>query len=367
MGIKKRILYCVLKFLSIFLSFVKQRNNRITFISLTEDHLEGDFLLIANELRKNHKDIEIKTVLTKFKPNIIGNFLYFFNCIEQLFVISSSKVVFINDNNYVISNFKCQNVKVIQIWHACGALKKFGNEIKREYPIKNYDYIISTSDVWKPVYAKSFGVLENQVLSLGMARTDALCRPKEIEKSKLAFFEHYPHLKNKYIILYAPTFRGNIIKGFSYVDLQVDQILKQLPDECVILYKMHPLLGDVVLGHSPRCMDMNDENLYTLMAVSDCLVSDYSSIVLDYSLLGKKMVLYVPDYNEYNDEIGVNLNLSEIPGEICYSEVELIEELKQRETEFSDEMLSFKHKFFKYTDGNSAFRISEFAYSIVLK
>ena len=51
---------------------------------------------------------------------------------------------------------------MLQVWHACGAVKKFGNEIDRQYEIKNYDYVLSTSDEWKPVYAKAFGVDEHQ-------------------------------------------------------------------------------------------------------------------------------------------------------------------------------------------------------------
>lgn len=364
---KKRILSFVLKFLSFFLVFVKHKTNRITFISLTEDHLASDFFLIAEQLKKNHKDIEIKTVLMKFKPNFIGNLMYFFNCVKQLFVIASSRIVFINDNNYVISNFKCEGVIVIQIWHACGALKKFGNEIKREYPIRNYDYVISTSEAWKPVYAKSFGVTENQVIPLGMARTDTLCRKEDMESYRSEFFNRYPYLKGKYIVLYAPTFRGNIIKGFSYIDLNIDYVLKHLPSDYVILYKMHPLLGNVVLGHNSSCINVNDEQLYILMAVSDCLISDYSSVILDYSLLGKKMILYVPDYNDYKDEIGVNLELNELPGQICYSENELIKELKKKEIINLEDIKRFNNRFFKYSDGNSAFRICEFAYDIMSK
>ena len=46
------------------------------------------------------------------------------NCIQQLFIINTSKVVIIRDNNYVVSTFKREGVNVIQVWHACGAIKK---------------------------------------------------------------------------------------------------------------------------------------------------------------------------------------------------------------------------------------------------
>ena len=83
------------------------------------------------------------SVLTHFEKNILWmNFLYFLNTIKQIFVINTSALGIINDNNYVISNFKRKGVTVLQVWHAAGAIKKFGKVIKREYPIANYDYVI---------------------------------------------------------------------------------------------------------------------------------------------------------------------------------------------------------------------------------
>ena len=147
MGIKKIIINIILKIANIFVLRCSIKQGQIAFISLESNQLESDLELIYQELKKENK-YSLKMVLINYnKKSLINNFLYMLNCIKQIYVINTSKVVLITDNNYVISNFKRPGVKVIQVWHATGAIKKFGNAIKREYPIKNYDYVIVNDNV----------------------------------------------------------------------------------------------------------------------------------------------------------------------------------------------------------------------------
>lgn len=359
MRLKKKILHLVLSFLSIFLCFFPKKHHRVTFVSLTTTRMQSDFRRIADELKKDEQ-VEIYTILTKYKKNISGNILYFFNCIKQLFIINTSKVVIINDNNYVVSEFKKAFPTVIQIWHASGAVKKFGNEIKREYQIHNYDYVISTADAWQQIYARSFGVGADRVLPLGMARTDDLCRTEKVKELKRRFLKKYPFCKDHYLVLYAPTFRGNIVEGMTCIPIDLDSIIKQLPENYILLYKMHPLLGDINMGSDQRVVNVNHDNLYDLLAASDCLVTDYSSIIFDYSLLMKKQVYYIPDIREYKDDIGVNLNFKEMPGAICVTEGELIDELRQIDHFDKQKIEEFKMRYFAHQDGMSTLRIVRF-------
>ena len=91
----------------------------------------------------------------------------------------------------------------------------------------------------------------------------------------------------KKLCLYAPTFRGNIIDGFKIKSFDFEKVESMLSDEYLFLYKFHPLLGDVKVTSS-KAINVNEEDLYTLFTVSDCLISDYSSILFDYSLLNKR-------------------------------------------------------------------------------
>lgn len=89
--------------------------------------------------------------------------------------------------------------------------KKFGNQIKRQYPVRNYDYVLCNAEYWKEPYSKAFGVDKDQVLVTGMPRVDTLLNADRTDE----FFLKYPQLKGKKLCLYAPTFRGNIIDGFK--------------------------------------------------------------------------------------------------------------------------------------------------------
>lgn len=224
MGSMKIIVNIILRVVNVFVGFFSIKNNQVAFVSLEANKLESDLKLIYDKLSQDHSFV-LKTVLINYnKKNLINNFLYLLNCIKQIYVINTSKIVLITDNNYVISNFKREGVKVIQIWHATGAIKKFGNAIKREYPIKNYDYVIANSVYWKVPYQEAFNVNKENVVVTGMPRVDHLVDQNYIEKTKLKLLNKYPLLKNKRVILYAPTFRGNIYQGMKSVDFDAKKL-----------------------------------------------------------------------------------------------------------------------------------------------
>lgn len=363
MGIKKVIINIILRFASLFVNRCLIKQDQIAFVSLESNYLESDLKLIYERLNQENK-YNLKTVLINYnKKSMINNFLYMLNCIKQIYIINTSKVVIITDNNYVISNFKRPGVKVIQVWHATGAIKKFGNAIKREYPIKNYDYIIANSDYWKAPYQEAFGVLENQVIVTGMPRVDHLVNQEYLEVTKARLLEKYPVLKNKKVLLYAPTFRGNLYQGFSAVKFDGQAILEALGDDYVLVYKFHPLLLNTTLADNERIINMNHEDTHDLFTVSDAMISDFSSIVFDYALLNKTQYFFVPDLDDYLKNLGCFVDYKEImPGAICGSEMELVEAIKENHQYDLD---SFKNTFFKYQDGNNTQRIVEFINEII--
>lgn len=139
MGIQKMILNIILTIESLIISMFKIKKNKVTFISLESEQLTSDFEFIYNQL--DLKEFDVHLCLIKYHKDLWGQFLYFINCMKQLYLINTSKIVLLHDNNYVVSHFKRKGVIVLQVWHACGAIKKFGNAIEREYPIANYDYV----------------------------------------------------------------------------------------------------------------------------------------------------------------------------------------------------------------------------------
>ena len=349
MGLSKQILNFALAFIDCCTFWIRPKKNRITFVSLTQDHLTSDFKLLYDALIQEEK-YEIHTNLIVFKQTLLGKLHYFLNCLKQLIEYKKSSLVILNDNNYVISHRKPKTCKVLQVWHACGAIKKFGNEIKREYPIRNYDAVICNAEAWKEVYHRSFHIDSDKVYVTGMPRCDLLLKTK-----KENLFKKYPQLKNKKVALYAPTFRGNIIHGFQVVSFDIKKVQEELGEDWLILYKFHPLLGDINIKDT-LALNVNSEDLYELMQVSDCIISDYSSVILDYSLLQKPIFGYIPDYQSYMDTIGMNLSLEEYPGPICRNDEELIQALKEIDSYDFEKEAQFQKKYMKYTDGKNTER-----------
>lgn len=356
MSISKIILNVALHIVNALTFFVKPQKNRITFISLTSDTLKGDFEQIDTMLKKEGK-YDIHYNLIVFKHTLLSEIGYFFNCLKQLVECKKSALVIINDNNYVISNFKMDHLKVLQVWHACGAIKKFGNEIQRQYPIKGYDKILCSAPAWKSIYAKSFGAKEEDIEVTGLPRIDLLLNKDLMEEKAADFYARHPECKNKRLILYAPTFRGNIIDGLELESFDFTQAKDLLKKEDIILYRFHPLLKFDPKDYEEG-MDVSKEDLNMLMYISDVLVSDYSSVLLDYSLLKKPMAAYVPDLKEYENTIGLNIDFeNEFPGPLTSSTEELCSVLNENLNPYLDLVEDFQKKYIIYNDGHNTERI----------
>ena len=362
MGIQKLILNIILTIEAFFLKFLRIKENRVTLISLESNTPTFDFKLIYNQLDKTKYDVCL--CLIQYEKNLKGQFLYFLNCLKQLYYIYTSHLVILNDNNYAVSHFKRKGVIVLQIWHACGAIKKFGNAIEREYPVSNYDYVISTSSYWKKPYSEAFGVKEDNVIPTGMPRNDELFSKEKREEYSKELFEKYPYLKNKKIILYAPTFRGNIYKGFRTISFDALQLINQLSEDFVILYKYHPLLGNYQLPQHERIINMNKEDTHQLFCISDYLISDYSSIIFDFMILEKPIIFFVPDLKEYMKDIGTFVDIEKLGCPICYSEEEILHKIQNQSFDIN-QIKQLKKRFFDIPDENSTKRVVELIENLI--
>lgn len=350
----KKILFCILSILNRIVLLLPINPNRITFVSLESNQLESDLKQIYNQLDKSY---DIKMVLISYKKNSLwNNFLYMLNTFLQIYYINTSKIVLISDNNYVISNFKRRGVTVIQVWHATGAVKKFGNCLEREYVIKNYDYVLACSPYWSIPYSEAFGVDSQDVKIIGLPRIDYLFQDDFKKESISSLEEKYPQIIGKKIILYTPTFRGNIYKGFEKCDFDFESVMKKLGDDYILVYKHHPLIKNNQCYSNNQIIDGSQEDLYQLFMITDIFISDYSSVIFDYSLLQKKMIFYVPDLEEYQQSVGHFVDYQEMPGAICKEEKELIEAIKSTTTHDTD---SFSSKYFTYHDNQNTTRINE--------
>ena len=353
------ILYIFLGLTYLIVYPMKIKKDKITFISYKSIKLERDFKLISNEL-KRRKDYQLVYILFKYENTLIGNLKYLFNCITQVYHVNTSQVVILDYNNYVVSNFKKKSVKVLQVWHASGAIKRFGNDVSRRYKIRNYDYVLATSDEWKKPYSSAFNISKENVLSLGIPKNDYLFSEKVVMKNKKVMLAKYPMIQGKKVILYAPTFRGDHLNHTKYEKIDLDYIQDQLGDDYVLIYKLHPLLKDVILTDHPLIINGNQESITKLFSIADYLITDYSSILFDFTILNKPIISFVPDIEQYKKEVGMYINYEKtIPAPICKTEQDIVEAIKKNEFDF-ERIQTFCHNYFKYRDGKATQRVVDF-------
>lgn len=362
MGLSKKILNIALSIVNVLTFWIKPQKGRITFISLTSDHLEGDFLAIDTQLKKR-SGFDIHYNLIVYDNSLKSKAAYFFNCLKQLVEMKKSSLVILNDNNYVVSNFKPKGLKVLQIWHASGAIKKFGNQIKRRYPISGYDAVISSGPYWKKPFAEAFGVKEEQVFPTGLARDDDLLDQKKQEKEIVKFLKKFPELKDKKTIFYAPTFRGNIIDGLKLDLFDFDALMEKLPEEYALVYKLHPLLKNNTVP-SKKAVNASDENLNMLLSLADLLITDYSSIAFDYALLNKPVVFYMDDLESYKKSIGLNIDPKDLYGPVIEKEEELAEAILEEMKDIKDHT-AFCESYICHHDEKNTERIADLIQNIV--
>ncbi|USJ19660.1 CDP-glycerol glycerophosphotransferase family protein [Lactococcus formosensis] len=359
MKLKSIVLTIILALFYPFTFLFRVHQNRITFISLEHDNLSKDFKILHDELNVK-QEYEIKTLLFKFQPTFLGQLQYGLACIQQLFVLQSSKLVIIDYNNFVISKFPHRKeVKVLEIWHATAALKNFGNCVQRDYEIKNYDYAIANSDFYKGVYAQAFNLPEENVLVTGIPNNDKIFNDHFVQDTKARLLEKYPVLANKKVITYAPTFRGRISTYFKEAKIDLARVHQALGEDYVIIYKAHPLISGSAYENNPHVLFIEEEPISSIFCITDVLITDYSAIAVDWMVFDKPIIAYVPDFKSYSKKPGLTIDyLQEFPGAVTFNEGELIQALQATDsTSYQKERALFFKKTYNYCDGKATERV----------
>lgn len=288
--------------------------------------------------------------------------------LDLLKKVCKSKTIIIDSGFSLLADLDLdENQKVINIWHACGAFKKiaydsphysFGtlNIMDKEFS-RYSNFIVSSEDI-VPIYAKAHGMKEEDVLPLGVPRTDLLFDEKFKEEQLTKLYSDYPNLKNKEILLYTPTFRDDYVFK-SYIDW--DTLSENLDDNEVFVIKRHPLMiEDFLKGKNyDNIMYIEDESLFSLMFASKMMVTDYSSTIFEYSLLNKPVIHYCPDFDQYLDLRGFYLDFNtDLYGEIIKNPAEFVNVITNKKYKLNNEKLEeFKVKFMSSCDGKASSRI----------
>lgn len=306
---------------------------QIVFISRQSDSASLDFRLLLEELEKEHKDIRVVELYRMIPGSLFGKIRYAFHIIgPQMHALATSKVAVLDGYSIAVSVLRHKkSLKVIQMWHAMGSLKRFGyaavgkgegssKKIADAFCMhRNYDYIFASGRACIPALSEAFGNPEEKFVVMSLPRTDLLTDDRYMSRTREKILSAYPELAEKKTILYAPTFRKS-----SEMKSAVEEFLRAVDHEKFhVIMKLHPLMKEKI--EPGRALSCDEFTSLELLAVSDCVVTDYSAFVYEAAVAGKPVFAYAFDLDHYKETRGFFTDYErEMPGPVCRNCKELI-------------------------------------------
>lgn len=273
----------------------------------------------------------------------------------------------------------------VQTWHGA-PIKRLGADIQVEksYPTKKraalidwykleaskWTYLVSQSDYLTEKLTSAFAINElmhrPRVITEGSPRNVPLSVADAATTARIRQRLGLP--ADKKVALYAPTFRDNQHTsklGHVYsLGLNFDALQKAIGSEWVILFRVHYLVNNAIdldrfAGFVWNVSDYEDIN--DLYIASDALISDYSSSIVDYTVMRKPILIYAYDLEEYENTLrGFYIPTSEFPGPILHRQVELesaLLSLDETEARWREHRERFAARMTPNDDANTAKRV----------
>ena len=347
------------------------KKNQIAFISHRRSELSGNFAFIHKILEQD-KDLHMVYFFSK-NVSMANPFKILMFC----YLCASSKIILLDEFTPQIHYLDLRKqTRLFQLWHATGAFKTFGfsrigkpkgsPQDTRNH--RSYDYVTVSSSYCIKCHSEGFGVDDKVIVPTGIPRTDVFFDNEYAEKTRTAFFEKYPELKDKKLILFAPTFRGMLKEDahYPFERFEVDRILSQLDDDYVLIIKHHPFIEakhPVPDEYKNRVYDFShNTEINDLLFVVDLIISDYSSLVFEAALLNIPMLFYVFDYVKYVRERDFYFDLDIFaPGKLVTKQKGIIDAIKHQD--FATEKIKpFAEMFFDRRDGKSTQAVVDLIY-----
>lgn len=347
----------------------KMQKDSVLFLDIRFTELCDSFHLLKEAYEKR---TDKQVLVFCLGESRITRGAYFKRCFALLKAMAVSELIFVDAGNSVISAVKLRKGShLIQLWHACGAFKRFGYEAGlTESYYGNTDLVTVSGKEVVEVYGRSMRIPKNRILPLGTSRTDVFFDASFVSDARKRIEERYPQLKDKKAILYAPTFRGNGAAARMPELLDVEMLYERLSEEYFILFKNHPAVrekAEIPEKYRHFFVDVSDTfAIEDLICRADLCVTDYSSLIFEFSLFGRPMVFYAYDYEEYVTERGFYYVYEEfVPGPVCRNTEEVIAALENAGPQELSRVEAFKNRFMDGCDGRATERIMDAAKALL--
>ena len=356
------------------------QEDKVLFVEVREPAISNSFKLLYQRLKEERRyHIHVHYLRSGFS----GKLEYIRRCTAMLKDMADAKYVFLNEGCNVIGSIPMRSETILtQTWHACGAFKKFGfSTAELKYgetaeEMKKYPYYGNTTYVTLSSPQIAWAYEEAMLLSdrkeclkpVGVSRTDVFFQKDFIENARKHFHQVMPSAEGRKVILYAPTFRGHASKAVSPDCLDVRMLKEALGQEYVLVLKHHPFVKNppaVPADCTDFAMDVTKEiSIEELLCVSEICISDYSSIVFEYSLFERPMLFYAYDLEEYFDWRGFYYDYHELaPGPVVSTNEQIIDFVRHVDEKFDlKRVRRFREQFMESCDGHATERILELVF-----
>lgn len=241
-------------------------------------------------------------------------------------------------------------------------------EMTRSYDIdtRRYNYLVSPNSFTTDKYKSCFKVPDEKIKEYGYPRNDFLVNLTQEQIKSIKERLNLP--SDKKVILYAPTWRDDSFNTSGYtfeLNCDFDRWKHYLEKEYVVIFKPHYLISNNFNNDSYKNflfvadagVDIND-----LYAVSDILITDYSSVFFDFSILNRSMLFYMYDVENYRNNLrGFYLNVeTDLPGQVVTNEGDLLKIIVNDMHNFEDikeKRRAFIEKFHSSEKGDASKKV----------
>ena len=350
---------------------------KVLFFESSRPVLSNSFSVMFDRLQKNGYDLRCHYLLhtTASRREQRKRCRVFFRD------LATARVLFLDEGTDLLSHIPIRpETKVVQLWHGCGAFKKFGRSTAEKqfgasgdymdtHPFHSHYSLVTVSSpdvVWAYEEAMDYSHDSGVVQPTGISRTDVFFDEAFPARAKHAVQAAVPQSKGRKIILYAPTFRGEIMDARAPDKLDLSALCKALGDRYVLLLKQHPHVK-----HRPAipsdcadfAFDVTDTlSIEDLLCAADLCISDYSSLIFEYSLFERPMLFFAYDLEDYFDVRGFYYDYDALtPGPVLRTSEEVLDALEHIDTRFDVQQIrAFKERFMSACDGKATERIARF-------
>lgn len=337
-------------FYNSFYEHVSLDGNMIFLESRGGKALEGNIFSLCRELEKEpYKKFKLvlsanktskKTIMQKLENyGLHVNKIVETGGLQYYYYLSKAKYL-VNDTSFPGRFIKKEEQIYLNVWHGT-PLKRMGRD--------NVDEIYSMGNVMRNLLAADYLLFPNEYMEERMSEAYML----DNLYNGVVLHEGYPRnsiffsresgekmkkrlgYEGQQLIMYMPTFRGKAdkieVEGFgTRIHQHLHELDNRLSDEQTLLIKVHPFIQNQIVISRYSHIKPIPENIdsYEILNACDILITDYSSVMYDFAITKKKIILFAYDYKDYSRERGMYENITDYPFLMAETVDDIIRDLR---------------------------------------